>query len=392
MEKRGIKDIAKQTVIKREGNDYIFFVDDKPLFVVEKSLLKNFIQNFYQDLKKNDTQNVQQVTSIELKDIQGEQTLEYFKGELDTLKNDIEQNLLSEDIKTTKRKIDRLLAFFEQEKDLSNERSSWLFGQEYNRSDKGLRKMQKKEITNRINQLKDIKKHIEWLEKNKDKKYTTKRDDGNGEIEVKMDDINGYDANLTLRQFSAKVEELGKEAPEFILQRNRIIEGTATTPSRYGISINTPEDAKILQKILKKENGEYEILNKINLETAKQKELNEDLKRFDAYLTAIIKDPNNFRPTELPFIPTHAEEFKQLCEMDPTLKKYYNSANTPKNSQGGDIDDVYRTSQDQTGNQYNITNGTENGTNNNKREVQNNDIIDPSYTGYKDAIEKHGVR
>lgn len=322
MDKHGITDIATQTIIKKEGNDYIFFVNDKPLFVVEKSLLLNYMQKFYQDLQGDETQKTQQVTSIELRDIQGGQVIEYFKGELSLYKSNIEKNLraLENDIKTTKKDIDRLLAFFEQEKSLTTKKTGKIFGQEYNRSEKGLRNMQKKEITNRINQLKDIKKHIEWLEKNKNKKYTTKWDDGNGEIEVKMDDINGYDANITVRQFSAKVEELGKEAPEFILQRNKIIEGTAETAPRYGISINTPEDAKILQKILKKENGEYEILNKINLETAKQKELNEDLKRFDQYLKAIIKDPNNFRP---PFVPTHVAEFNQLCEMDPTLKQYY---------------------------------------------------------------------
>jgi thymidylate synthase len=56
------------------------------------------------------------------------------------------------------------------------------------------------------------------------------------------------------------------------------------------------------------------------------------------------------------------------------------------------IDDAYTTSQDQTDGQSNTTNGTIINTNSNTRESQNNDIIDPSYTGYKDAIEQHGVR
>ena len=356
----------------------------------------NFIQRFYQDKQGEEAQQTQEAILIRLKEIKGEQTLEYIKGELDNLKQEIENNINkpteSTDILTIKYKLERLITFFQQEKSLTNQRTGKIFGQEYKRPNNGLRKIQKKEIENRIRELETIKQQIERLQKNKNKKYQIKRDEGNGEFkDIVMDDINGYDTNLTLAQFNARIEELGKEAPEFIKQRNDILLNKADSTPGYKILINTPEDALIIQKALQKENGEYEILNKIKLDTAKQKELNEDLKRLDEYLTTIIKNPNNFRPTELAFIPTHAEEFNQLYKIDPTLKKYYTPARPTKISSEEYIDDAYTTSQDQINTSNNTTNETSI-TTNTTREAQNNDIIDPSYTGYKDAIERHGVR
>jgi hypothetical protein len=38
-----------------------------------------------------------------------------------------------------------------------------------------------------------------------------------------MDDVNGMDMNTTLKQFSDRIDELGKEAPDFITSRNEII-------------------------------------------------------------------------------------------------------------------------------------------------------------------------
>ncbi|MEI6119199.1 MAG: hypothetical protein WCP92_08625 [bacterium] len=38
-----------------------------------------------------------------------------------------------------------------------------------------------------------------------------------------MDDVNGMDMTATLKQFSERIEEIGKEAPDFILARNEII-------------------------------------------------------------------------------------------------------------------------------------------------------------------------
>lgn len=378
----GVKDIFAETQIKRDGDDYIFFINNKPQFLLNKNVFINFIQRFYQEQKGKEDQATQEAILIRLKEVKGEQTLEYIKGELNILKQEIENNINKPtedtDILTIKYKIERLITFFQQEKSLTNQRTGKIFGQEYKRPNNGLRKIQKKEIENRIRELETIKQQIERLQKNKNKKYQIKRDEGNGEFkDIVMDDINGYDTNLTLAQFNARIEELGKEAPEFIKQRNDILLNKADSTPGYKILINTPKDALILQKALQEENGEYKILNKLNLETAKEKELNEDLKRLDEYLKAVIKDPNNFRPTELPFIPTHKEEFNQLCEMDPTLKKYYNK---PKTSQEDFIDDAYTTSQEQTDNQNNITNGKTINSNNNTGEIKSNDIIDPSYT------------
>lgn len=391
----GVKDIFTETQIKRDGDNYIFFIDNQAKFFVDKNIFVNFIQRFYQEQKKDETEEAQETILIRLKEIQGEQTLEYIKGELDILKQDIENNLNkpeeATDIITTKYIIERLITFFQQEKSLTNQRTGKIFDQEYKRTDKGLRKIQKTEIEKRINELEAIKKQIERLQKNKDKKYKIKRDEGNGEFkDVVMDDINGYDANITLAQFNERIEELGKEVPDFIKQRNDILLGKADMTPGYTIKINTVEDAIRIQKALKKENEEYQILNSISLETAKQKELNEDLKTFDGYLTAIIQDPDNFRPTELQFKPTHAAEFNELRKNDPTLKKYYNenkvaTSTDQENYRNG----TSTTSQDNKGDRFN-NDATNNPT---TREVATSSgIIDPSMTGYKDAMEKYGIR
>ncbi|HBB04847.1 TPA: hypothetical protein DCZ39_08440 [Patescibacteria group bacterium] len=78
-----------------------------------------------------------------------------------------------------------------------------------------------------------MKKQIERLANNKDKKYTIDRDidaqdkkEINTIKEVKMDDTNAMDMKMTLKQFSDRIEDLGKEVPDFILTRNSIIEET----------------------------------------------------------------------------------------------------------------------------------------------------------------------
>jgi hypothetical protein len=137
-------------------------------------------------------------------------------------------------------------------------------GRQYDRKDTQFLKITKIEIKRRIDQLKKMKKQIERLEKNKDKRYTIKREN-DGEVEVKMDDINGFDMSTTLSQFNQKIEELGKEAPEFIKTRNEIVLGNGDTTPYFEIIGYTTSDAQKLSKALRKVNNEYAILDELKL-------------------------------------------------------------------------------------------------------------------------------
>jgi len=163
--------------------------------------------------------------------------LQYIKTktseELNLLKNDITktENLETKttDLENVKYKVERLITFFEQEEDLANsETSGWIFNTKYDRKEKGLWKMNKTEIQRRLKELNKIKEQIERLANNKDKKYTIDRDidtkDKTKEVkDVKMDDVNGMDMTMTLKQFSDRIDELGKEAPDFITTRNDLL-------------------------------------------------------------------------------------------------------------------------------------------------------------------------
>jgi len=81
------------------------------------------------------------VVYVRLEEVEGEQTLQYFKGELKDLKENIEKNLSSiernTDIDNVKYKVGRLITFYEQEKDLANsETAGWIFNTKYDRKEK----------------------------------------------------------------------------------------------------------------------------------------------------------------------------------------------------------------------------------------------------------------
>jgi len=165
--------------------------------------------------------------------------------DLDELAKQIKKNeTLAEkttDLENVKYKVERLLAFYEQERDLStSEKSGWIFNTKYDRKDKGLRNIHKTELKRRIKELNKIKGQIEQMANNKNKKYTInrkidtedkqKKEDKDKQKketkeiqEVKMDDVNGMDMKTTLKQFSDRIEDLGKEVPDFILTRNDIL-------------------------------------------------------------------------------------------------------------------------------------------------------------------------
>jgi hypothetical protein len=77
-----------------------------------------------------------------------------------------------------------------------------------------------------------------------------------------------------------------------------------------------------LSRSLKKINKEYSILDKLELTAAKRQELSQDLQDLEAYLNNVIANPDTFKPSEHPFVPTHAKEFYELTKIDPTLAAF----------------------------------------------------------------------
>jgi hypothetical protein len=55
---------------------------------------------------------------------------------------------------------------------------------------------------------------------------------------------------------------------------------------------------------------------------AKRQELSQDLQDLEEYLNKIINNPDTFKPSEHPFIPTHTKEFFALMEIRPTPEQY----------------------------------------------------------------------
>ncbi len=314
--------------IKKDALKYIFTIDNQNKFLIDENNLESWLQKFYEDKKTKEKRDTEESVLIKIKWLE----IVYLKSrtteELNTLQKEIlaAKNTLekSSDLENVKHKIERLVTFFEQEEQLSNERKGTIFGSQYDRKDRGLRKMQKTEIQRRLKELDKMKTQIERLEKNKDANYTIDRDKGNNEFkglkEVKMDDINKFDMKTTLMQFSKRIEELGKEAPEFIKTRNEIILEKGDTTPYYEYVINNVDDAKRLNKALKRINKEYVLLDKVALSQDKRQALQQDLKRLSEYLDNYMNNPNTFDPAKTPFVPTETGAFNELCSLDPELK------------------------------------------------------------------------
>ncbi|MEI7918825.1 MAG: hypothetical protein WCH65_01030 [bacterium] len=115
-------------------------------------------------------------------------------------------------------KVERLITFYEQERDLAKaETAGWFFNTKYDKKDKETRKIHKMQIERRIKELNKIKEIMEDVANNKNRKYDIKRDidTKNGKnkdfTEVQMNDINGMDMRMTLEQLSDRIEFLSKE-------------------------------------------------------------------------------------------------------------------------------------------------------------------------------------
>jgi hypothetical protein len=178
------------------------------------------------------------------------------------------------------------------------------------------------EIDRRIEQLNKIKQQIERLEQNKGKTYTIERKDADGDIavkEVEMGDINALDERTTLLRLNQKVEELGKEAPDFMRTRNEIIVENGDTTPYYELILNNVKDATKLKLAMQAINDDYILLNKMNLSVDKRQALQQDLIRLQEYLEDYANHPNKQLK---PFIPQSGDAFEKLCAIDPSLKNF----------------------------------------------------------------------
>lgn len=308
-----ISDIFSDTKIKQDKQIYIFTINGENRFAINgETNLIHWIQKFYEEQWAKESRKAEEKVLIRIEGLR----LEYIKSktqdELDILKKDITkvENSIEKatDIENVKWKIDRLITFYEQEKKLSNENIWRFLGREYNRKDTALRKINKTEIKWRIKELNKIKNQIERLEKNKNKTY--------GDVE--MNDINDMDMNMTLKQVSEKIEDLGKEAPDFILSRNAIVLWEGDTTPYFEIIGYDKSDARKLNRSLKRINNEYVILDELKLTGAKRQELSQDLQDLEEYLNNVINNPDTFKPSEHPFMPRHTKEFFALMNIKPT--------------------------------------------------------------------------
>lgn len=341
LHKYGVGDLFnKKLIIKQDKEKYIFAIDGVNKFAVNGRIdFTTFINDFYKDLAKTEKRATEKKAVIEVSKLEKmtkvEITITETVKDLDDLEEQIKKNEKlaekSTDIENVKYKVERLIKFYEQEKDLADtETSGSIFNRKYDRKDKWIRKIHKTEIDRRLKELNKIKGQIERIANNKGKTYDIERDinpeDNTKEVkgvkEVEMDDVNAMDMKMTLKQLSDRIEDLGKEAPDFILARNEIILENPDTVPYYEIIVYDKSDARKVSKSLKKVNKEYAILDKLELTAAKRQELSQDLQDLEIYLNKVIDNPDTFKPSEHPFVPTHAEEFYKLVEIDPTLKAF----------------------------------------------------------------------
>lgn len=381
----GVTDIFNdnQTKIKQDKTEYIFNIKGEDKFSINASNMESWIRKY---CKENETFKAQEDVLIRIKWLKIEYIKSTTQAEFDALKDEIKKLDASETNKTNpekvKTKTSRDILFLEQEKKDIGERIN-----KTDKIDKNLRKAYRSQIQDRLDRLYAMKSEIELLEKNQNKKYKMERETKNGKKEIKeikMGDINDFDQKQTLKQISERLERIGDQQPDFINTKNAIIGKEGATTPYFEIAINDRKDAKALQKSLKKYNQEYIKLNALSLDATKKTELAKDLEDFEKYLNQVIADPDNFKPSEHPFVPTHKKEFFELVKKEPVLSEFlkltWSKTEIKKSNARAEKED-----KNGTGNK------TETGTGAEKGKEKGNEQASSQYADYREAFEKGGV-
>ncbi|HBB04846.1 TPA: hypothetical protein DCZ39_08435 [Patescibacteria group bacterium] len=118
----------EKLTIKQDKEKYIFAIDNVNKFAVNGKVdFTTFIQDFYKDLAKTEKRDTEKKAVIEVSEFEKKTKVDIVftetKEDLADLADQIKKNekLLKKatDIENVKYKIERLIAFFEQEKDLA---------------------------------------------------------------------------------------------------------------------------------------------------------------------------------------------------------------------------------------------------------------------------------
>jgi len=380
----GVNDIFSDVKIKQDKNKYIFSKNNENIFAIDGKInLVSWLQKYYEERAIAEKRTAEQRVLIRIEWLE----IQYIKTktteELNLLKSDITKadNLETEatNIDNVKYKLERNITLLEQEKADINKRDK------DSKIEKNLWKAYKSQIQERLDRLYKMKEEIELLEKNKDKKYTIDRENVNGKKEfkeVKMDDVNGMDMKMTLKTISERLETIGENDPDFINTRNSIIGKEATITPYYEIIIKDKKDAKDMKKALNKYNKQYVLLDKISLDAAKKTEVAKDLEKLEEYLNTVIANPETFKPSEHPFVPTHPNDFYALVKQDETLSSLlsFNKTKTEVSTNNAPAT--------APGAAWAETDNTNTG---DEKDKKSKEYTPSQYTDAKEAFEKWGI-
>jgi len=367
--------------IKQDGEKYIFNIDGANKFTVDEADIATFMRQY---CKENEKRKAEEDVLVKIEWLKIEYIKSTTQAELDALSgeiNKLEKELTLEDAKII---LSRNILYFEQQKHDVDEFIS------ANKIDQNLRKAYKSQVQDRLDTLYRLKKAIEVLEQHKDEKYTIKRDTKNGKKivkevrEVKMDDIYKFDMKETLKSISTSLTAIAGEQKDFIMTRNSIISQKADITPYYSIVINEKKDAKTLKNTLKKYNKQYVILNNLEADAAKKTEVAKDLEALEEYLNTVIANPDTYKPSEHPFVPTHKKEFYSLLKVTPELSEFLQYNKNDVNA--ADIKNTGTNTWTGTP-EKGVWTGTA-GTENNKNTKE---YTSSTYSDSKEAFEKWGI-
>ena len=295
-----IDDLSKVT-IQKNNDKYIFWIKwHWDVLAVNGELdFKAFIADFYEREKNYEESFVVELNNLKLTVLSGNTT-----SITDTADRQKEHYELSYDMENVKWRVKILKDFFEAQSDDASWNAFFL-NRNFTREEKSAFRIQRSQADNSLKTLKNIEDQIEEFEK---WAYNDAR-------------LTEFDKKESLKKFSAKLDQLSNNVPEFIAYRNDILLQNPDTIPYYPININTKEEARTVKKALERSNSYIQKLNKIENKTAKQQELAQDLKALEEYLNDVIA--GKIDPAKKPFEAKHLKAFNYLMTIDPTLKTQF---------------------------------------------------------------------